>query len=188
MKLLKKAVYLSSVALSSLLFASGEMDALFGKVVKISEDDRLNVRVQPDVHSKKVASLQPGAYVGVDECHERKGAIWCKVHHLAQYDYEGYGWNAPVGWVNAHYLLLSDRGYVLVDGKGKCNYVTGCSQGECLLVKDYTIDEKSHEIVSLCTEKVARSRLKAQSNFGAASDNMDGYCTIGSRIEAYLGK
>jgi uncharacterized protein YraI len=161
-------------------------DALFGKVVKIAENDRLNVRSLPDYHSKKVASLPPGAYVGVDTCRKKEGATWCRVHHLAQYDYEGYGWNAPSGWVNARYLQLSDRGYVLVDGKGNCDYVVSCSRGKCLLVSQYDLDRQSHEITSLHTKKIDRSRLIAQSNFGAASDNMDGYCTIGGRIESYL--
>jgi uncharacterized protein YraI len=105
---------------------------LFATVVGVAKNDSLNVRAEPDYRSAKVASLPNGGYVGVDRCLKKGASTWCRIHHLSQYDYEGYGWDAPGGWVNAGYLHFGDRGYVLVDGKGNCDYVTGCQEGDVI--------------------------------------------------------
>jgi uncharacterized protein YraI len=181
---MKKIVLLLAIAIS-LHAKISYKDALFGKVVGVANWDRLNVRVKPNYKSKKVASLPNGAYVGIYMCKKLSKSIWCKIHHIAQHDYEGFEYNAKSGWVNAKYLKLSDKGYVLVNKKANCYYVTGCKNGLCDLVVSYKQD-KDYNIVSLKTKKVKRSSLKAESNFGAANPNEDGYCTEHQRIEDYL--
>jgi uncharacterized protein YraI len=154
-------------------------------VVGVAKNDSLNVRAEPDYRSAKVASLPNGGYVGVDRCLKKGASTWCRIHHLAQYDYEGYGWDAPGGWVNARYLRFGNRGYVLVDGKGNCDYVTGCQEGKCDLVVDYRQDQ-AYRIVAIRTKKIDRIRLYGESHFGAVNPKEDGYCTNGRMIDAYL--
>ncbi len=166
---------------------AGNNIALFGSVVNVAENDVLNVRQAPSFRAKKIASLPPDAYVGVDICKIVDRSRWCKVHHIAQHDYEGYGWDAPDGWVNAKYLSFHNRGYVLVDGKANCDYVVGCKEGVCERVVDYETNKK-YEIISIRTEKIVRSRLRGESHFGAMSENGDGYCTNGRMIEDFLAK
>ena len=158
---------------------------LFASVTGVMENDRLNVRSKPDFHSQKTASLPDKAYVGVDECRQKGRSLWCRVHHIAQHDYEGYGWDAPDGWVNAQYLSFSNRGYVLINGKANCNYVIGCEQGVCDLVSDYMLN-KHHEIISIKTKKIPRKYLRGESNFGAMDPGGDGYCMVGNKILDYL--
>jgi hypothetical protein len=158
---------------------------LFATVLDVAENDRLNVRADADYRSAKVASLPNGGHVGVNRCIQKRASTWCRIHHLAQYDYEGYGWDAPKGWVNAKYLHFNNRGYVLIDGKGHCDYVLGCQEGKCDIVVDYTQD-KDYHILSVRTQKIDRSRLYAESHFGAMNPEGDGYCTDGRRIEEYL--
>ena len=160
---------------------------LFATVKGIVSNDTLNVRIKADHRSKKVAKLPLDAYVGVDRCKKTGVSVWCKIHHIAQHDYEGYGYDAPSGWVNAKYLTFYDRGYVLIDGKGKCDYAIGCKAGKCEIVSEYRQDE-NYNIVDIETKWIGRNRLKAESNFGAAANEMDGYCTNGSYIEDYLQK
>jgi len=137
--------------------------------------------------SKKVASLPNGAYIGIDRCKRVGKSIWCKVHHIAQRDYEGFDCDDNCGWVNAKYLKLLDRGYVLVNGKANCYYVIGCKKGLCSLVTNYKHD-KDYNIVSIKTKKVKRGFLYSESNFGAANPSGDGYCTNARAIEDYLKK
>ncbi len=166
---------------------AGNNEALFGNVVHVAKNDVLNVRQVPMPRAKKIASLPLGAYVGVDICKKVGRSLWCKVHHVALHDYEGYGWDAPDGWVNAKYLSFRNRGYVLVDGKANCDYVVGCKDGVCKRVVDYKTNEK-YEIISLRTEKISRSRLWGESHFGAMSENGEGYCTNGRMIDDFLAK
>jgi len=179
------------VAVSVMLFSMGWAEdvvrypPLFASVTGVAENDTLNVRAKPDYRSRKRASLPDGAYVGVDRCRQKGDSVWCLIHHIAQHDYEGYGWNAPEGWVNARYLKFGNRGYVLIDGKARCDYVTGCQNGVCNRVADYTLN-KAYEILSVKMEKIARSRLKGESHFGAMDPEGDGYCTHGNRVNAYL--
>jgi len=158
---------------------------VFAYVTGVAEDDALNVRAKPDYRSKKVASLPNEAFVGVDTCQKVGRSIWCKIYHLAQYDYEGFEWDAPEGWVNARYLVGVNNGYVLIDGNPNCNYILGCENGLCDLVEDFTFN-KDNEIISLKTEKIARTRLKGASRFDAMPPEVDGYCTGDNKINDYL--
>jgi hypothetical protein len=160
---------------------------LFARVAGISENDTLNVRQKPDNHAKKIAKLPLNAYVGVNTCQRLKHAVWCKVHHMAQYDYEGYGWDVPDGWVNAKYLSFKNRGYVLIDKKANCDYAIGCEYTMCTLVTDY-IQDKNYRITAIKTKKVARKRLRGESHFGAMTPEGDGYCTNGRMVNDYLAK
>jgi len=170
------------------LYAVEDMVAyppVFAYVTGVAENDALNVRAKPDYRSKKVASLPNEAYVGLDRCRKTGCSVWCKVHHMAQYDYEGFEWDVPQGWVHAGYLLGVNRGYVLVDGKPGCDYILGCEKGMCDRVVDYRLNQ-AHEIISLKTEKIARARLKGASRFGAMEPEGDGYCVIDRWVEDYL--
>ena len=160
-------------------------DGLFATVVNIDSDDTLNVRQDPSYRAKKIGALPLEAYVGVDVCQHKGRALWCKIHHIAQRDYDAYGPETPDGWVNAKYLRFIDSGYVLVDGKPNCDYVLGCESGMCELVADYSYDE-NHTIISLKTKKIARKRLRGSSNFGAMTPGVSGYCGVGNKIEDYL--
>ena len=158
-------------------------DALFGGVVGVASWDSLNVRAKPNYKAKKVGSLPNDALVGIDRCKKVGKSIWCKVHHIAQRDYEGFG-EAKSGWVNARYLIFSDEGYVLINGKGNCDYVLGCQNGYCTLVADSKRD-KYNNVISIETKKVKRSSLYSESNFGAAGDG-DGYCVEHNYIYDYF--
>jgi len=155
----------------------------------VKADDVLNVRERPSGKAKKVASLPPEASVGVDRCQKVAASVWCRVYHMAQYDYEGYGYDAPEGWVNAHYLKPFNSGYVIIDGVGNCDYSLGCDKGMCKVVSDYTVDEKNN-ITALKYTKVKRERLHGESHFGAmeTDEEASGYCTSGNMIQDYLHK
>jgi len=160
---------------------------LFGKVVRIDKDDILNVRIKPDYHSAKLASLPLNAYVGIDNCKKIRKSIWCQVHHLPLQDYEGYGYGVPSGWVNARFLDFDNTGYVLVDHKASCDYVVGCDNGFCKLVTDIK-EDSNYDIVSLKTKLLKRDRLFATNHFGAMYENGDGYCIIGRKISDFFDK
>ncbi len=157
---------------------------LFGTVVRLVRNDTLNVREKPDYRSEKIGALPIGAVVGVDVCRPVGPATWCKIHHIAQYDYDAYGWDAKPGWVNAWYLRFSDTGYVLVDRKADCDYALKCYDTVCEVVDDYTEDADGH-ILSLSIRKIERKRLHAESHFGAMGEG-EGYCVAGVKIEDYL--
>jgi hypothetical protein len=170
------------------LFGSVDyQDALFGSVIGVASGDRLNVRAKPNYKSKKVASLPNGAFVGIDRCKRVGKSIWCKVHHIAQLDYEGFDCDDNCGWVNAKYLKLIDKGYALINGKANCDYFIGCKNGFCTLVTNYKLD-KDRNIVSIETKKVKRGSLYSQNHFGAMSPDGDGYCVNDRYIEEYLQK
>jgi len=161
-------------------------DSLVATVQGIAHDDTLVVREKADYHSKKIGALPKDAFIGVDVCKEKGSSTWCKIHHIALRDYEMYGAEAPDGWVNAKYLYFDNGGvYALIDGKGNCDYVLGCHQGNCDLVADYDTN-KNYEITSVQTKKINRSRLRGSNHFGAMDTHGDGYCTIGRQIEDYL--
>jgi hypothetical protein len=151
----------------------------------VAENDNLNVRADPNYQSRKVGALPDGAYVGIDRCRKSGRSVWCRVHHMAQNDYESFGYDAESGWVNARYLSPSSRGYVLIDGKANCYYVLGCQNGMCDLVESYRQD-KDYHIISLKTRKIRRSRLYGESNFGAANPQEEGYCVNHRYIEDYF--
>ena len=41
---------------------------LFGVVVNLAKNDRLNIREKPDWHTRKVGSLSQNTYVGIEYC------------------------------------------------------------------------------------------------------------------------
>jgi len=157
---------------------------IFGEVINVASDDVLNVRILPNYKTKKVASLPNGALVGVSRCKRVVRSVWCKVFHLAQRDYDGFGYGAKPGWVNAKFLKGKYRGYVIKDGRANCNVVLACKNSLCTFVKDYK--EKNGKITTIKTVKIARNRLKASTNFGAMPKNGDGYCVALNHIEEYL--
>ena len=129
-----------------------------------------------------------GAFVGLDHCKKIGESLWCKIFHIAQRDYEDFGWDAKPGWVNASYLSFDNRGYVIIDGKPNCDYALRCKGSKCEVVADYTTDSKTHDITFLKTRWVDRNRLKASNHFGAMPDDPDasGYCTTGNVVDEYL--
>ena len=123
MMIILLSVYLGATTITYL--------GLFGTVVNITQNDTLNVRNKPDYHSKKTGALPLDAFIGIDLCKELGKSIWCKIFHIAQRDYEEFGYAAKLGWVNARYLKFDNRGYVIIDGKPKCDYVLRCYENKC---------------------------------------------------------
>lgn len=158
---------------------------LFGVVTYVSENDVLHVRENPDLHSKSIGSLPPEAEVGVDHCLMVGRSVWCRVHPLVQYNYEGYDDGSPSGWVNARYLVGKNRGYVLINGVGHCDYVIACNEGVCQVVTALQLDEASN-VAGVTIREYPRTVLYAESHFGAVAEEMDGYCANGRMIEDYL--
>ncbi len=169
------------IVLVSVSYAEYYPNALFAEVDGVASNDTLNVRVAPNYHSKKTGALPQYAFVGVDYCKKVGKSTWCKIFPIAQRDY------FKAGWVNARYLKFYDnRGYVIVDGKPKCDYALRCKNSKCEVVTDYAINPDTNDITSLKTQWIKRDRLKGSSNFGAISDLRDGYCTSGYHIEEFL--
>ncbi len=158
---------------------------LWGTVTGVAEDDVLNVRSRPDHRAPKTGALPPEAVVGVERCKKVGRSTWCRVHHLAQYDYEGFGWDAKPGWVNARFLQGHNRGYVLVDGEPHCDYALSCSQGICDVVIGLEQDSQGRT-TELLRRRIPRARLRAASRFDAMGDEEGGYCTVDHMIEDYF--
>ncbi len=158
---------------------------LWGTVIGVAEDDVLNVRSRPDYRAPRTGSLPPEAVVGVERCKKVGRSTWCRVHHLAQYDYEGFGWDAKPGWVNARFLKGHNGGYVLIDGKAECAYAMSCKKGICDVVTDFKQD-KANNVIGLIRKKIPRSRLRAASRFDAMGNEEGGYCVADHWIEDYL--
>jgi hypothetical protein len=161
-------------------------DALFARVTAIAQDDLLNIRSKSDYHAVKTGALPIDAFVGIERCIKSGRSVWCKVFHLAQRDYETFGYDAKPGWVNARYLTLFDRGYVLIDNEANCDYVLSCDNGQCDVVSRVVM--RGDKVVGIETAKIARSRLTPANHFSAATSEMEGYCTAGRYIEGYLGE
>ncbi len=177
------------IFLSAYLGASSiTYPGLFANVVNVADDDTLNVRLKSDYHSKKIGALPMGAFVGLDRCKKIGESMWCKIFHIAQRDYDDFGWDAKPGWVNASYLSFDNRGYVIIDGKPNCDYVLRCTESKCEVLADYTTDLKTHDIISLETRWIDRNRLKASNHFGAMPDDPDasGYCTIANMVDEFF--
>lgn len=167
--------------LVSVSYADFYPNTIFAEVKGVASNDTLNVRVASNYHSKKIGALPEGAFVGVDFCKEVGKSTWCKIFPIAQRDY------FKAGWVNARYLKFDDnRGYVIVDGKPKCDYALRCKNSKCEVVTDYTTNPNTNDITSLKTQWIKRDRLKGSSNFGAVGDLRDGYCTSANYIEEFL--
>lgn len=173
--------------LAMTLLVLAQDDPLFASVINLKENDTLNVRSTPDYRSSKTGTLPIDALVGVDSCKQVGHSIWCKVFHLAQRDYDGFGWDAKPGWVNARYLKPNNEGYVIIDGKPDCDYALRCQKGKCEVVESYETDQQ-YEITSIKTKWIDRNRLKASTNFGAMTEEPEasGYCTRGNYIRDYL--
>jgi len=170
------------------VFMFGESTALFATVKNVAKDDRLNVRAEANHKSTKVGELPPSYYVGVEKCKKIKSSTWCKVYPLVQQWSEKFAENST-GWVNAHYLNFHDRGYVTIEGeKNNCYYAIACKNDLCNIVKDMQYDHEKDKMPKMQTKWIKRSRLKGESAFGAASSDMEGYCTNGNRIEDNLKK
>ena len=155
-------------------------DALFGRVTGVADDDVLNVRARPEVRAPKLGTVPPYATVGIQTCRRRSRSLWCRIFPLAQNGYDG-----PAGWVNARYLKLSDRGYVLIDGRGNCDYALSCSRGICDVVTAYYGAGAIHAVDR---QRIARSRLRAAGRFEALEKNGEGYCSGEERILDWLAK
>ncbi len=169
------------IFLVTISYAEYYPNALFAEVDGVAHNDTLNVRVAPNYHSKKIDALSQDAFVGVDFCKKVGKSTWCKIFPIAQGDY------FKAGWVNARYLKFdNNRGYVIIDGKPKCDYVLRCKDGKCEVVTDYKTNPNTNDIASLKREWIERKRVKASSNFGAMEEDGEGYCTSGNYIEEFL--
>jgi hypothetical protein len=51
---------------------------------------------------------------------------------------------ADADYRSAKVASLPNGGYILIDGKGNCNYVIECQGGKCDLVVDYIQDEECY--------------------------------------------
>lgn len=159
--------------------------SLFGKVINVAEDDTLNVHKQSNYKSKKVAELPPKAYIGIEKCKKIQKTTWCRVYPMVQQWYEKFGNDSHKGWVNARYLKFNNRGYVIIDGKKNCDYVLRCKESKCEVVDRYE-QEKNYNVTSIKTKWIERDRLRGESNFGAISEDEDGFCNSRIFIEDYL--
>ena len=153
-------------------------NALFAKIIYVKQNDTLNVRAKADFKSKKITELDHDMVVGLSgTCKKISKSTWCKVYELA-----AYGGNKE-GWVNAYYLKPYSEGFVTVKGYEKnCQYALECANKEgkkqCLVILDLGKDAKWIE----------RNLLRGESQFGAAPEDMDGYCMRGEWLETYLEK
>lgn len=182
----------ASVILSGNLISANELQkdylGLFANVKGVAQDDVLNVRENPTYKSNKVGSFPRDSFMIVDYCKQIGHSTWCKVFPSPLMDQGGKG------WVNAHFLKFSNRGYVSIQNrKSICDYALSCKRCEnkkgiqkCLVVTDVG----SHENIQLKTEWIDREQLKSETNFTAADDpdlNQEGgYCTQDRMIEDYL--
>jgi len=166
---------------ASLVASDISYPGLSAHVVHIADDDTLNIRIAPDYHSKKVGTLPPDAFVGIDHCKQIGKSTWCKIFNIGLDERDYGGWNASPGWVNAYYLQFQNRGYVRIKGKAKCYYLLGCKKGKCDVVTAYKSDPKTHAIHSLHIEAIAREDLS-----GTLGDGYTYHCNNGSYIEVYL--
>jgi len=150
--------------------------ALFAEIIHVKNDDTLNVRSRADYRSKKITELNYNMVVGLNgECKRSGKSIWCKVYELAAYGGD------QEGWVNAHYLEPYSKGFVTVKGyENNCYYALNCTDKEgkiqCLIVLDKDKEAKWIE----------RDLIKGESQFGAAHQSMEGYCTKGAWLDKYL--
>jgi hypothetical protein len=136
---------------------------LFGIVKGVESNDVLNIRKKPDYRSKRVGYLSNEAIVKVYKCKKiNSKSTWCKIGHMTLYDYDGYGYGVPDGWVNAKFLDTYNNGYVLVNNEGNCYYSLGCKDGICDVLIDIDI------------KKIKRDKLLGVSRFEAfTSDSED---------------
>jgi hypothetical protein len=104
---------------------------LFANVVNVANDDVVNVRLNANYRSKKIGDLPNNAIIKVLKCKKVGHAKWCRIGHMGLIDYDNYGYDAPDGWVNAKFLSFNNKGYVLVNKKGRCYYSLSCTGSYC---------------------------------------------------------
>ena len=157
-----KILLISLTLISSLLAKDFVKNPpLFAYVKGVAKDDTLNVRVKPNYRSKKVGELLNDAFVRVLKCKKISSkSTWCKIGRFKIVDYEKYPGNAPDGWVNARYLDFSNRGYVLVNNKGSCDYSFGCKNGLCNILTDSNL------------KSIKRSQLFGATRFSAGGGEL----------------
>jgi hypothetical protein len=173
-----------TLILSSSLFSNDP--GLFAKVVNVSTNDTLNVRVLPNYKAEKVAEIPYDWYVGVEKCKKIDHSTWCRVYPLLQQWSEHFGAKNK-GWVNARYLQFENSGFVTIEGKkNNCYYALKCQKGTCLVIVGMKDDPQTDKVIDFETQWIERSKLRGESGFGAASNEMDGYCTTGNWLKQYL--
>lgn len=173
------------IFLSGVSFANNAL--LFGIVKGVASNDALNIRAKPNYKSKKITSLPNGSYVGISRCKYIGHSKWCKIFPLAQLYYGNFNDDSSSGWVNAKFLKLESRGYVVVDNKPKCDYALRCVGTKCKIVVGFT-EDKNRNIVKLKSRWIDRSRVKGESKFGAVGKDAEAYCVSGNYIEDFLAK
>ncbi len=178
-------LFVSTLILSHAKEISVEDSPLFASVVGVAEDDVLNIRQKPEYTSKKVGTQTPHALMGVEKCVTVGKSTWCRVYQIAQ---NFYSEDFHEGWVNARYLNANNRGYVLIDGKGNCEYALQCKKGKCEVVVGYEMDKENEHIINLKIKWIERTHLKGESHFGAMcqEEGCNGFCTAHRFIEDYL--
>ena len=167
-----------------ILFVSAyaQNTALFGTITGVSSDNMLNVRAQPNYKARKLGALPPNAYIGIAQCKRVGQSRWCHIYQITQNIYTD---DFQSGWVNARFLKPLNRGYVLIEKrKNNCFYALQCREDRCEVVTGASYDDRGN-IVRLQTEWMDRKYVRGDSRFGAASNDMDGYCTLDQRLEGY---
>lgn len=177
---LRGGIVFTSFLLGGVLRA--DTTPLFAWIANVPKHDVLNVRALPDYRAAKVAAIASDApySLKVYRCKKvSKRSRWCLVSPA-----ELYGVGVPdfKGWVNARYLTFFDNGYVLVDGKGGCDYALQCAKGMCELVDE--IVRVGGVYLLRSTRKVARKRLSPSNRFEAMDEEGDGYCTLDTYLSS----
>jgi len=163
---------------------------LRAKVVGVASWDVLNIRQSPNWRSKKVGFVKNGEEnIGIYKCKKLGKSVWCKIFYsgqIGQYGDDGFNEDSKPGWVNAKYLSGYSRGYVVLDNKPNCDYALECRNNRCKIVADYKMGS-NHNITSLKTRWVSRSRLKA-TNSGdiGGGEDASGMCEMHIFVEHYL--
>lgn len=155
---------------------------IFAKVVNVSPDDVLNIRISPSYKSNKVGEALPAALLGVNTCRRIHTSTWCNVSTL------NHANDIQVGWVNAKFLNLKEknanRGYVRIKNTpNQCYYSIKCEAKEgvfmCLVA---SADFDPQTPVTTCT---SRKRLTAATAFDSAPKNAVGYCINGRVVNTF---
>lgn len=149
------------IAFINLVYADYYPDALFATVYNIASNDKLNVRVEPNYHSKKITALPLYAFVSVGKCRKIKKSTWCKVYAVNRNISEYLIYNSKLpGWVNAKFLKFSTKGYVAISSKkNTCDYALSCSSKKCLVITDTRVN-KDNEVVRIKTKKYPRGVVR----------------------------
>ncbi|MEA1953989.1 MAG: hypothetical protein U9O24_06320 [Campylobacterota bacterium] len=137
-------------------------------VVKVAQNDVLNVRDEPNKRAKTVGSWSNEAWLIIDHCVKVKKSTWCKA------DLDPLTGDGALGWVNAYYLKFINDGFVIQkDGKGEsCTNASKCEKRkdrmQCYLFDGYYLNEKFE--ISTKGKWIDRSLLKGGTMLTAAKD------------------